>query len=103
MQTLPGIAVSPSIAIGEMPIVDCGKFCIPQRFLSRDAVGDELACLVAAIHEVAANFQRGSGSVSLQLAKHIGAIFEALPSILLNQLCFLRSKLKKIVSELTLN
>ena len=42
MQKLQGIAVSPGVAIGEALVMDTEGFRIPRRFVSRDAVEDEL-------------------------------------------------------------
>ena len=42
MQRLQGIAVSPGVAIGEALVMDTEGFRIPRRFVSRDAVDDEL-------------------------------------------------------------
>jgi hypothetical protein len=42
MQKLQGIAVSPGVAIGEAFVMDREGFRIPRRFLSRDAVDEEL-------------------------------------------------------------
>ena len=42
MQTFEGIAVSPGVAIGEAFIFDNEGFRIPNRFVSRSAVDDEI-------------------------------------------------------------
>ena len=77
MQTLQGIAVSPGVAIGEALVVDNEGYRIPQRFIARDAVNQELERLQAAIagadKEIAAN----RDTVAEQLGKHYGAIFGA--------------------------
>ena len=49
MQKLQGIAVSPGVAIGEALVMDNEGFRIPRRFVSRDAVEDELERLDAAM------------------------------------------------------
>ena len=49
MQKLQGIAVSPGVAIGEALVMDTEGFRIPRRFVSRDAVDDELERLDKAI------------------------------------------------------
>ena len=53
MQKLQGIAVSPGVAIGEALVMDTEGFRIPRRFVSRDAVDDELERLDKAIHAAA--------------------------------------------------
>jgi phosphotransferase system enzyme I (PtsI) len=47
MQKLQGIAVSPGVVIGEALVMDNEGFRIPRRFVSRDAVVDELEPLFA--------------------------------------------------------
>ena len=53
MQTFQGIAASPGVAIGEALIVDNEGFRIPRRFVTRDAVDDELQRLNNAIESAA--------------------------------------------------
>jgi len=53
MQILDGIAVSPGIAIGEALVIDNEGFRIPEHFVERDAVEDELERLDKAIAAVA--------------------------------------------------
>ena len=77
MQTLQGIAVSPGVAIGEALVVDNEGVRIPQRFVAREAVQNEIERLSDAIagadEEIAAN----RDTVTQQLGKHYGAIFGA--------------------------
>ena len=85
MQTLSGIAVLSSIAIGEMLVVDSGGIRIPQWSLSRDAVNDDLARFKGPIHEVTANIQRDRGSVSRQLSKQVRALLDVVALMPLGQ------------------
>ncbi len=77
MQTLQGIAVSPGVAIGEALVMDNEGVRIPQRFVAREAVQNEIERLSDAIagadEEIAAN----RDTVTQQLGKHYGAIFGA--------------------------
>ena len=50
MQRLQGIAVSPGVTIGEALVMDNEGFRIPRRFVSRDAVEDELEPLTLFEH-----------------------------------------------------
>lgn len=77
MQTLQGIVASPGVAIGEALIVDNEGFRIPRRFVTRDAVDDELQRLDNAISAVAAEIARNRDSISQQLGDQYGAIFSA--------------------------
>ncbi|NQU20213.1 MAG: phosphoenolpyruvate--protein phosphotransferase [Candidatus Nealsonbacteria bacterium] len=77
MQQLQGIAVSPGVAIGESLVMDNEGFRIPRRFVTRDAVEDEIErldkAIVAAGKEIAGNRDAVSG----ELGDKYGAIFEA--------------------------
>ena len=77
MQKLQGIAVSPGVAIGEALVMDTEGFRIPRRFVSRDAVDDELErldkAILAAGNEIAGNRETVAG----ELGEKYGAIFEA--------------------------
>lgn len=77
MQTLQGIAVSPGVAIGEALVIDHEGFRIPRRFVTRDAVDDELRRLDAAIEKVAAEIDEHRQAVTGQLGEQYGAIFGA--------------------------
>ena len=77
MQTLQGIAASPGVAIGEALIVDNEKFRIPRRFVTRDAVEEELHRLDKAIAVVGVEIERNRDAISDQLGEHYGAIFSA--------------------------
>jgi len=77
MQELHGIAVSPGVVIGEALVMDNEGFRIPRRFVSRDAVEDELERLDKAIAAGAAEIARHRDAVSQELGKKYGEIFEA--------------------------
>ncbi len=77
MQRLQGIAVSPGVVIGEALVMDNEGFRIPRRFVTRDAVEEELERLDKAIAAAAAEIARNREAVSLQLGEKYGAIFEA--------------------------
>ena len=77
MQILQGIGVSPGVAIGEALVIDNEGFRIPRRFVTRDAVDDEIERLDAAINSVAEEIERDRNSVKEQLGEQIGGIFSA--------------------------
>ncbi len=77
MQKLKGIAVSPGVAIGEALVMDNEGFRIPRRFVSRDAVEDELDRLDKAITAASEEIARSRDAVSKELGEKYGAIFEA--------------------------
>ncbi len=77
MQKLQGIAVSPGVAIGEALVMDNEGFRIPRRFVTRDAVVDELERLDKAIAAAAAEISHHRDAVAQELGEQYGAIFEA--------------------------
>ena len=77
MQRLQGIAVSPGVAIGEAVIFGNEGFRISRRFLSRDAVNDELARLDQAIAAAAKEIDINRQRVAEQLGDDYAAIFSA--------------------------
>jgi len=77
MQKLQGIAVSPGVAIAESLVMDTEGFRIPRRFVSRDAVEDEMERLDKGIAAAAAEIARHRDLVSQELGEKYGAIFEA--------------------------
>jgi phosphotransferase system enzyme I (PtsI) len=97
MQRIQGIAVSPGIAIGEALVMDNEGFRIPHRFVSRDAVEDELERFEHAIAASAVEIERNRDTVSRELGKEYGAIFEAQLQMLLDQK--LRSEVVAMVSQ----
>ncbi|MEQ8788246.1 MAG: phosphoenolpyruvate--protein phosphotransferase [Pirellulaceae bacterium] len=77
MQTLQGIAVSPGVAFGEALVIDNEGFRIPRRFVTRDAVDEELRRLDEAIEKVAGEIEVNRQTVAEQLGDQYGAIFGA--------------------------
>lgn len=65
------------MAIGEALVIDNEGFRIPRRFVSRDAVDDELKRLDEASDAVAAEIERNRDTISQQLGEQYGAIFSA--------------------------
>ena len=97
MQRLQGIAVSPGVAIGEALVMDSEGFRIPRRFLARDAVEAEIERLDHAVRECAAQIERNRDTVSRELGKGYGAIFEA-HLAMLNDVK-LRAELEQLIRE----
>ncbi len=77
MQTFPGIAVSPGVAIGEAFVVDNEGFRIPRRFIDHEATEAELARLKQAIEAVSKQLEQYGRDVAVQLGEQYGAIFSA--------------------------
>ena len=77
MQKLQGIAVSPGVAIGEAMVVDTEGFRIPRRFVSRDAVEDELERLSGAMEAAGQEIEANRDAISRELGAQYAAIFEA--------------------------
>jgi phosphoenolpyruvate-protein phosphotransferase (PTS system enzyme I) len=77
VQVLQGIAVSPGVAIGEALVLDTEGFRIPARFVTRDAVEEELARLAAAIAAVEQIIDGHREAISRELGSQYGAIFSA--------------------------
>ena len=77
MQKLQGIAVSPGVAIGEALVMDSEGFKIPRRFVTRDAVDEEVERLDRAIAAASGEIAHNREAVSQELGKKYGAIFEA--------------------------
>ena len=97
MLKLQGIAVSPGVAIGEALVMDNEGFRIPRRFVTRDAVVDELERLDKAIAASAAEVSRHRDAVAVELGEQYAAIFEAHLQML--QSARLRSELEEMISE----
>jgi len=97
MQRLQGIAVSPGVAIGEALVMDNEGFRIPRRFVSRDAVEDELERLTNATTAAAEEIARSRDAVSRELGDKYGAIFEAHRQMLDD--AGLRSELEEMIRE----
>lgn len=97
MQKLQGIAVSPGVAIGEALVMGNEGFRIPRRFLSRDAVHDELERLHRAIDSAAGEIERNRDTVAAELGSEYGAIFEAHRQMLRDPR--LRGELEQMIRE----
>ena len=97
MQKLQGIAVSPGVAIGEALVMGNEGFRIPRRFLSRDAVHDELERLHRAIDSAAAEIERNRDTVAGELGSEYGAIFAAHLQMLRDPR--LRAELEQMIRE----
>ena len=97
MQILQGLAVSSGVAFGEALIVDNEGVRIPNRFVSREVVEDEIEqlekAIVAASHEIEANRE----TVSAQLGEQYGAIFSAHLQMLHDQQ--LRDQLNTLIRD----
>lgn len=77
MECLQGIAVSHGVAIGEALVLDNEGFRIPRRFVSRDAVEDELERLAVAIAGASAEVERNRDRIAAELGDDCAAIFSA--------------------------
>ncbi len=77
MQKLPGIAVSPGVAVGEALVADNEGFRIPRRFVVRDAVEHELERLGQAIDAAGNEIERNRQAVARELGEQYAAIFSA--------------------------
>lgn len=97
MERLQGIAVSPGVAIGEVLVMDNEGFRIPRRFLSRDAVEDELDRLNQAIAAATAEIERKRDRVAEQVGKDAAAIFSAHIGMLNDR--GLRAKLEEMIRQ----
>ncbi len=97
MQKLQGIAVSPGVAIGEALVMDNEGFRIPQRFVARDAVENEIERLDKAIAAAAAEIARNRDVVTKELGEKYGAIFEAHLQMLQDQR--LRADLEELIRD----
>jgi phosphoenolpyruvate-protein phosphotransferase (PTS system enzyme I) len=97
MQRLQGIAVSPGVAIGEAVVMDIEGFRIPRRFVSRDAVDDELERLEKAVAASAAEIEHNRDTVAAELGVQYGAIFAAHLQLLTDPK--LRGELDSLIRE----
>ncbi len=97
MQKLQGIAVSPGVAIGEALVMDNEGFRIPQRFVARDAVENEIERLDKAIAAASAEIARNRDVVTKELGEKYGAIFEAHLQMLQDQR--LRADLEELIRD----
>lgn len=97
MQQLQGIAVSPGVVIGEALVMDNEGFRIPRRFVTRDAVEEELDRLDKATTAASQEIARNRDAVSQELGEKYGAIFEAHLQIL--QDSHLRGELEEMIRQ----
>jgi len=97
MQKLQGIAVSPGVAIGEALVMDNEGFRIPQRFVARDAVENEIERLDKAIAAASAEIARNRDAITKELGEKYGAIFEAHLQMLQDQR--LRADLEEMIRD----
>jgi phosphotransferase system enzyme I (PtsI) len=97
MRKLEGIAVSPGVAVGAAFVMDSEGFRIPRRFVSRDAVEDELERLDKAITTAAAEIARNRDAITEELGEKYGAIFEAHLQMLLDSR--LRAELEELIRQ----
>lgn len=97
MQRLQGIAVSPGVVIGEALIIDTEGFRIPRRFVSRDAVEDELDRLDRAIDAASTEVSNNRDAINRELGDEYGAIFSAHLQMLQDPR--LRSELEQMIRE----
>jgi phosphotransferase system enzyme I (PtsI) len=77
MQKLRGIAVSPGVAIGDALVIDNEGLRIPRRFVSRNAVEDELERLSRAIEAAGQEIIRSRDTIGQELGEKYAGIFEA--------------------------
>jgi phosphotransferase system enzyme I (PtsI) len=97
MQKFQGIAVSPGIAIGEALVMDSEGFRIPRRFVSRDAVDDELERLDKSVQAAAAEIAGNRDTVAQELGEQVAAILDA--HLLMLQDARLRSELEEMIRQ----
>jgi phosphotransferase system enzyme I (PtsI) len=83
--------------VGEALVMDNEGFRIPRRFVSRDAVEDELERLDKAIAAAAAEIARNREAVAQELGEKYGAIFEAHLQML--QDARLRAELQEMIEQ----
>jgi phosphotransferase system enzyme I (PtsI) len=77
MEIKRGIPVSPGVAIGPALVLDTEWFRIPQRFVERDHLQDEIVRLRHALGAAALQARDRQAEVSDKLGKQYGAIFGA--------------------------
>lgn len=97
MQRLPGIAVSPGVAIGEALVLDHEGIRIPRRFLARGATEAELARLDRAIADATGEIEHNRDRIAEQLGSDYGAIFSAHVQMLNDPR--LRQELEELIRE----
>ena len=97
MLKLRGIAVSPGVAIGDALVIDNEGFRIPRRFVSRDAVDDELERLNRAVQAAGEEIIHNRDTIGQELGEKYAGIFEAHLQML--QDARLRSELEEMIRQ----
>ncbi len=77
MKVYTGIAVSPGVVSGPVLVLGSENFRIPRKFVSRDAIDDELHRFHVALEDVCRDIKSNEQLVSSQLGAQYGAIFSA--------------------------
>jgi phosphotransferase system enzyme I (PtsI) len=77
MEIKRGIPVSPGVAIGPALVLDTEWFRIPDRFVERSSLDQELRRLHQALAAAAAEARKNQQAIADKLGKHYGAIFGA--------------------------
>ncbi len=77
MQIKRGIAVSPGVAIGSALVLDTEWFRIPQRFIDRNHIDEEVSRLLTALASAARETRESQDAVTARLGAQYGAIFGA--------------------------
>src|SRR5262249_9227845 len=77
MEIKRGIPVSPGVAIGPALVLDTEWFRIPQRFVERDHLKNEVERLRLALASAAREAREKEQAVSDKLGRQYGAIFGA--------------------------
>ena len=97
MSILQGIPVSPGVAIGEVLVIGKEGFRIPNRFVERDAVEDELVRLHLSFTAVESEIDENRHNVARELGEHYGAIFAAHLQIVRDTR--LRGEIEELISQ----
>ncbi len=77
MKVYTGIAVSPGVVSGPVLVLGSENFRIPRKYVSRDAIDDEIHRFHAALEHVCRDIKNNEQLVSAQLGAQYGAIFSA--------------------------
>ncbi len=77
MKVFTGIAVSPGVVSGPVLVLGSENFRIPRKYVSRDAIDDEVQRFHAALEHVCHDIKANEQLVSAQLGAQYGAIFSA--------------------------
>src|SRR5947207_3089117 len=77
MEIKRGIPVSPGVAIGPALVLDTEWFRIPQRFIEKEALTEELQRLRQALAAAATEAQENQKAIADKLGRQYGAVFGA--------------------------